>query len=239
MPSVRLWVPESDYDRDAVYCIANKIVIFYGRNDIKITIGSKQGFNTAIHPKNKDGLKKAVNSYLKNDDLVIFLLDSDGRQSQSQRRNEKNSLFNRIEEVVNSFEGRVKFFPMVQELEAWLLVDCLGICCYFTKNADNRKNKEWIRFANSKQRGQTDLIAEAEAGGNGAKECLTELSNQILIKSNPHLKDKLKNLEERKYQESQSFKIAEYIEINHQTLNKNQSLLEFSQCLQQLANGQQ
>lgn len=238
MCSIRLWVPESDYDSQAVLCIANKIVTFYGRNDIKITTGSKQGFNTAIHPKNKDGLKKAVNSYLKNDDLVIFLLDSDGIQSQSQRRNEKNSLVNRIEEVVNSFEGRVKFFPMVQELEAWLLVDCLGICCYFTKNADNRNNKEWIRFAKSKQRGQTDLIAEAESGGNSAKECLTELSTQILIKINPNLKDKPKNLEDRKYQESQSSNIAEYIEINHQTLKKNKSLLEFAQCLQQLANGQ-
>jgi hypothetical protein len=110
----------------------------------------------------------------------------------------------------------------------------LGICCFFTKNADHRNNQEWIKFANNKQRGQTDLIAEAESGGNGAKECLVKLSRDILIKHNPHLQDKPKNLKERQYEESQSSKIAAYIEINTQTLSKNQSLLDFAKCLQQL-----
>jgi len=235
MPSVRLWVPESDHDSKAVGCIANKIVALYGGN-ITIQLATKQGFNTAIHPKIQDGLKKAVDTYLKNDDLVIFLLDSDGTQSQNQRRREKNSLVNRIEEVVKLFEGegRVKYFPMIQELEAWLLVDYLGICCFFTKNADHRNHPEWIKFANSKQRGQTDLIAEAESGGRGVKECLVKLSREILIKHNPNLQDKPKNLKEREYEESQSSNIAAYIEINNQTLRKNNSLVEFATCLQQL-----
>jgi ABC-type oligopeptide transport system ATPase subunit len=84
MPSVRLWVPESDHDSKAVGCIANKIVALYGGN-ITIQLATKQGFNTAIHPKIQDGLKKAVDTYLKNHNLVIFLLDSDGTQSQNQR----------------------------------------------------------------------------------------------------------------------------------------------------------
>jgi len=135
-------VPESDHDSKAVACIANKIVALYGSNiTITIQLADKQGFNRAIHSKNQDGLKKAVNIYLKNDDLVIFLLDSDGIESQNQRRKEKKSLVNRIEEVVKLSEGRVKYFPMVQELEAWLLVDYLGICCFFTKNADHRNNQ--------------------------------------------------------------------------------------------------
>jgi hypothetical protein len=50
MPSVRLWVPESDHDSKAVGCIANKIVALYGGN-ITIQLATKQGFNTAIHPK--------------------------------------------------------------------------------------------------------------------------------------------------------------------------------------------
>lgn len=232
MPSIRLWVPESDYDSKAVGCIANKIVALYG-GDITIQLADKQGFNRAIHPKNQDGLKKAVNIYLKNDILVIFLLDSDGIESQNQRRREKNSLVNQIEEVVNLFEGRVKYFPMVQELEAWLLVDYLGICCFFTKN-DHRNNQEWIKFAKSKQRGQTDLIAEAESGGRGAKEFLVKASQEILIKHNPNLRDKPKNLKESQYEESQSSKIAKYIEIDDQTLRRNKSLLEFATCLQQL-----
>lgn len=232
MPSIYLWVPESDYDRTAVGCIANKIVALYGGN-ITIKLGDKQGFNRARNPKIQDGLKKAVDSCLKEHDLVIFLLDSDGTQSQNQRRREINSLVNQIEEVVNLFEGRVKYFPMVQELEAWLLVDYLGICCFFTKN-DHRNNQEWIKFAKSKQRGQTDLIAEAESGGRGAKEFLVKASQEILIKHNPNLRDKPKNLKESQYEESQSSKIAKYIEIDDQTLRRNKSLLEFATCLQQL-----
>lgn len=235
MPSIYLWVPESDYDRTAVGCIANKIVALYGGN-ITIKLGDKQGFNRARDPKIQDGLKKAVDSCLKEHNLVIFLLDSDGTQSQNQRRREINSLVNQIEEVVKLFEGegRVKYFPMVQELEAWLLVDYLGICCFFTKNADHRNNQEWIKFAKSKQRGQTDLIAEAESGGKGAKEFLVKASREILIKHNPNLRDKPKNLKESQYEESQSSKIAKYIEIDDQTLRRNKSLLEFATCLQQL-----
>lgn len=236
MPSVRLWVPESDYDRGAVCCIAQKIVDYY-ECELKIEYADKTAFNTAIHPRSQDkgGLKKAVSTYLKKNDLVIFLLDSDGTQSQSQRRKETNSLVNRIQEVVNSSEGKVKFFPIVEELEAWLLVDCLGICCHFTKNADHRNNQEWIKFANSQQRGQTDLIAEAVSGGNGAKECLIDFSSQILIKINPHLKNKPRNLKESEYQENQSSKVAQYIEINNQTIKRNKSLHEFAQCLKELA----
>jgi len=84
MPSIYLWVPESDYDRTAVGCIAKKIVALYGGN-ITIKLGDKEGFNTARNPKIQDGLKKAVDTCLKNHNLVIFLLDSDGTQSQNQR----------------------------------------------------------------------------------------------------------------------------------------------------------
>ncbi|WP_157749987.1 hypothetical protein [Dolichospermum compactum] len=41
-------------------------------------------------------------------------------------------------------------------------------------------------------------------------------------------------MKERQYEESQSSKIAAYIEINNQTLRKNKSLLDFAKCLQQL-----
>jgi len=41
-------------------------------------------------------------------------------------------------------------------------------------------------------------------------------------------------LKEREYEESQSSNIAAYIEINNQTLRKNNSLVEFAKCLQKL-----
>lgn len=183
---VRLWVPESDYDAKAVFYIATKIVEFY-QCQLEIVYSDKRTFNDVA--RKPGGLEKAVNTYLKKVDSIIFLIDSDGRQSQAQRSKESNSLVNQIKKIVNSTNGKAKLILMVQELEAWLLVDCLGICCYFTKKPETRHNQKWINFASGIQIGQTHLIAEAESGGNGAKEQLIETSKKILINKNPKLKD--------------------------------------------------
>jgi gamma-glutamyl phosphate reductase len=232
MPSVLIWTPESDYDRDAVLYLARKIVEYYNA-DIKIACGTKQGFNEAA--KKPDGLKKAVEIYLKKNDIVVFLVDADGTKSQAQRRNERNSLVNRIQAVVNASGGKALLILILQELEAWLLVDCLGICCYYTKNCETRNSQEWIEFAKRKQPGRTDLIEEAEIGGKNAKEYLEKLSKEILIKINPNLKNKPQNLKERQYREEKSLEIAKCIEINNQTIKRNVSLEEFAYCLKRLA----
>jgi hypothetical protein len=67
---------------------------------------------------------------------VIFVIDHDGPQAQANRRQEPNSLINQIEEVVKlkEFQGRVHLVEAVNELEAWLLIDCTGIFCYFAQN---------------------------------------------------------------------------------------------------------
>lgn len=234
MSSIRVWTPESDYDRDAVCQIAQKILKYYNC-DLEIQYLGKQTYNNAVTKKQQDGLKKEVATYLKRNDLVIFLIDADSSKSQAKRRGEKNSQLNRIEEVVNASNRKVKLILMRQELEAWLLVDVLGICCYFTKNPENRNNQDWIKFAKRKQPGKTNLIEEAEMGGKNAKEYLVELSQEILIKNNPNLKNKEKNLRESQYSEYQSPKIAQYIDINRETINRNDSLAEFAQCLKQLA----
>ncbi|XWK86044.1 MAG: hypothetical protein U7127_17675 [Phormidium sp.] len=234
MPSVRIWTPESDYDRDAVCQITQKILKYYNC-DLEIQYLGKQTYNNAVIKKQQDGLKKEVDTYLKRNDLVIFLIDADSSKSQAKRRGEKNSQLNRIEGVVNTSNGKVKLILMRQELEAWLLVDVLGICCYFTKNSENRNNQDWIKFARRKQPGKTNLIEEAEIGGKNAKEYLVELSREILIKNNPNLRNKGDNLKSSQYSEDQSPKIAQYIEINRETINRNDSLAEFAQCLKQLA----
>lgn len=199
MPSVRLWTPESDYDSDAVLCISRKILDYYD-NKLEIdSVGNSTYNQVTIKP---EGLKRAVDIYLKKYDLVIFLIDSDGIQSQAQRRKEKKSLVNKILPVVQASEGKAKLILMVQELEAWLLVDCLGICCYFTENPENRNNPDWINFAKRQQPGKTNLIAESESGGKGAKEFLEKLSKAILTKKNPNLKNKPNNLKAMKYDEN-------------------------------------
>ncbi len=227
MNNILIWAPESDFDSKTVCCIAKKIVKYYDSN-ITVSDSSKVAFNQAINKKTGgDGLKKAVDIYLKNSELVIFLLDADGVESQAQRLEQPNSLINRINRVVEQSQGKCLLILIRQELEAWLLVDCLGICCYFTKTPGTRNDPKWEKFAKKYQKGQTDLIIEAESGGKNAKEYLVNFSKDIVKKINPQLKDR--DLKKQQYSENDSDKIAEKLEINHQTIARNDSLSEFAQ----------
>jgi len=224
MASIVIWTPESVYDSQAVVCIAQKILKYYGFN-IEIVEATKQAWNQAI--KEPDGLKRAVDIYLKQHELVIFLIDADGVQSQTQRRQEPNFLINRIKRVVAQSKERALLILMREELEAWLLADCLGICCYFTQSEETRNNPDWIKFAQKNQRGDTHLITEAEPGGKNSKEYLINFSKKILKKINPKLKEQ--DLKKRQYHESLSGEVAKYMEINQQVVNRNSSLIEFVQ----------
>lgn len=227
MPNIRIWTPESDFDSKAIRCIAQKITRHYQSN-IEVLEGSKAAFNQAIK-KDKNGLKKAVNIYLKNSKLVIFLLDADGIQAQTQRKQEPNSLINRIKQVVEQSNGKAILILIEQELESWLLVDCLGICCYYTKSSETKNKQDWIKFAQKHQKGDTGLIIEAESGGQGAKEHLEKFSKMILKKINKKLKEK--DLKNNQYEENKSPEVAEYIEINKTILDRNKSLGEFAKYL--------
>jgi hypothetical protein len=225
MSSIRIWTPESNFDSKTVCCIAKKIVAHYDSNIIVLE-SSKEAFNQAIRKQGADNLKRQVDIYLKSSELVIFLLDADGVQSQAKRLQEPNSLINRIKRVVSQSQGRCLLILISQELEAWLLVDCLGICCYYTKNAGTRNDRAWEKFARKYQKGQTELIAEAESGGKNAKEYLEDFSEAILKKINPKLKDR--DLKKTRYCEHNAEKIAEKIEMNDRTIARNNSLSEFA-----------
>ncbi len=226
MPSLLLWTPESDYDSQTVKIFAQKLVKWYG-SDWQIVTSTKQAYIQAVRQDPQNGLKMSVNIYLKKYDLVIFLIDSDGVQSQNQRRNEANSYLNQINSVINS--TNVFLVEIKQELEAWLLVDCLGICCYYTRQDSTRQSAEWQKLAQNYQKGDTQSIMEAELGGKGAKEYLEKFSDAINLKMNPNLLQKPKNLKDKRYQENESPNIAPYLLINKQTLLRNLSLQQFAQ----------
>ncbi|MGK7930862.1 MAG: hypothetical protein AB4041_05445 [Microcystaceae cyanobacterium] len=228
MLNIRIWTPESDFDSKVVTQIAKKIKHFY-QYDIGIFQGSKKAYHDSL--KRENGLTKQVSIYLKSSDLIIFLIDSDGVQASEQRKKEPNSMINKITELVNQFPDRVKLILMKQELEAWLLVDCLGICCYYMKNTEIRNNQDWIKFSSKYQKGNTKLITEAEQGGKGVKEYMIEFSEAILIKKNPNLKNKPRNLKKEKYSEQYSPEFIDYLEFNDTTIRRNPSLQEFSDLI--------
>nr|VFK21916.1 MAG: Domain of unknown function (DUF4276) [Candidatus Kentron sp. LFY] len=193
------------------------------------------------------GLEKAVRNDLKESTCVVFILDRDGPMSKAKRRREPNSLINQVNSVVSRFTEKVYLVEVVNELEAWLLVDCLGIFCFFSrghhtlpracKRTDNKSEKcrqtilektNYKKTISKYSVGDTEKIEEAVSGGRGAKEYLTSFSKEIYEELHP---DSNKIPNERRYRESDAPNIAEFIKLDRQTIKKNQSLEGFSQLI--------
>ena len=185
-------------------------------------------------------MKTAVLNYLKEDNSLIFVIDHDSYRSMAQRRRETNSLINQIERVTRdrSLNNRVSIVLAVQELEAWLLVDCLGIFCYFAdkrgglkKNCRKRTNqsRSFGRLVRRHQKGDTTQIVEAEIGGRGPKEYLEDFTEEVLRELNPRLSQR--DVRKGRFSEKMSPEIAEYVVINSETIGRNSSLRKLGELL--------
>ena len=234
MPSIRIWTLESDNDAKAVKCLANKLAIYRQLGPTTIyTVGGR---------KPSVQLRKAIQNYLKQDDCVIIIIDRDGPIAHRQRQQNPNSLINQIKQIVNdpNFAGKVFLVEAIQELEAWLLIDCLGVFCYFAaKRAQYRDNcrdkvsanPSLKRLVNRYQKGNTENIVETEQGGRGAKEYLIEFSEKILSELNPNIRPR--NINREKYHETLSPEVAEHIVISRETLQRNNSLKKLGDVIGQ------
>lgn len=247
MPRIRIWTLESDNDAEAVKCLATKLSAHLQLADLSIRKASRKTLS-AISRRRKgnrfssDNLKLAVRNYLKEDDCVIFVIDTDSWVSLHQRRQEQNSLVNKVERILsdNCFTGKVFFAPAVQELEAWLLIDCLGIFCYFASKSPKYRTIDRDRLVKDQtfrnlikdgQKGDTELIVETVAGGNGPKEYLEDFSKKVLRALNPNIPPK--NINRERYDENMAPALAEHIVIDKQTLARNNSLCELGNILAQ------
>lgn len=245
MPSIRIWTLESPNDAKAVRCLANKLVNHLCLSHISINTVEGQTFlkNQRIPGSLGDKLSKAVQNFVDQGEYIIFIIDSDSPMSLHQRRQETNSLINQINRILGDqkFSGKVFFTPAVQELEAWLLIDCLGIFCYFAskrsryrENCRSKVSKKppFIKFVNNRQKGDTENIVEPEIGGSGPKEYLIKFSREILLKLNPGMPPK--NLDREEYSEKKSHEVAEHVVIDEKSLRRNNSLQKLSDVLKQL-----
>lgn len=238
MTRVTLWALESDYDARAIRTLAEKWMAFYNIQLELHHVGKKA---VPRRRKSQKGLKQAVRNYLKDSAFVIFLIDTDGPISTAQRKREPNSLINQIQGVISdsAFSQRVFYAPIKPELEAWLLVDCLGIGCYFAQKRKQYRaedcrtkissNTKFNRVIQKFQRGDTQSLVEVEAGGKSAKEYLVTVSHAVLRFLNPQIPDK--NISREQYTESFSPEIAKFIEITSETTRRNASLKAFGERL--------
>ena len=235
MPSVGIWTIESDNDKEVVGHLALKLAAYLGL-EIEIRTLGKKTFSDVAKRVNKDpdALTKAVRNYLIENNCIIFVLDTDSPIRLAHKRQDPHSAISQIERVTDKFGTRVYVALAVQEVEAWLLVDCVGICCYFagvenSSKSRARQEKKFQSLLKKYARGNTELIVEAEAGGKGPKEYLIELSERIIRTLQPQIG--LRVLNQKKYRESLSPALAKYIEIGDEALKRNASLQRFGEYL--------
>ena len=244
MPRIRIWTLESTNDAKVVKHLAGKLVTHLQLGNLSIqTVG---GMESLMYNKRGqslgDRIRQTTQQYLKKDDYVIFVIDNDSPMARHQRKQQQNSLINQIERIAqdSSFRGKVFFTPAIQELEAWLLIDCLGIFCYFaSRRAQYRNNcrdkvlanQSFVRFLRRYQRGNTQHIVEKEVGGKGPKEYLEDFSEQVLRALNPNIPQK--NINRGRYHERMSPELAKYVVIDRETLRRNNSLRELGNILAQ------
>ena len=255
MKTIRIWALESDGDAQAIECLANKLKSHLRLGNLRIrlsgasTLSNIQSRLRKSIPKRErteassgSPLSQATHNYLKDEACVIFIIDRDSLASVNQRRRESNSRSNQIEAVMKdkNLEGKVFLAEAVHEIEAWLLIDCLGIFCYFAsqrahyrENCRDRvsANKAYARLIIQKQKGDTEKIVEPEIGGRGPKEYLEEFSAQILLRLNPRMPQK--NVKKNRYDESLSPEVAKHVLIDGQTLRRNNSLRYLGELLAQ------
>jgi hypothetical protein len=236
LAKVTIWAIESDNDKDVIKELAGKLAA-YLEIKIEIRVVGKNAFNDVTKKVKREptALERAVASYLVDSNCVIFITDSDSNNRLQSRRKNQNSAISQIERVTNKFAGKAHLALAVHELEAWLLIDCLGVCCYFAgvENSLKFRARQQVKFKSLLKNvpGNTELIVEAEAGGKGPKEYLINFSEKILKALDPKIKPR--PLNQKKYRESLSAKLAEYIEINDETLKRNKSLQTFGRYLAQ------
>ena len=237
MPSVRIWAPESDYDELAIRHLAENALAYLG-SELKVYTAGGRAYSTVGKKvrSNPNALIVAARQYLKQDDYLIFVIDRDSPASLAKRRNEPFSKINLVETVIDApdLQGKVFLILIIEELEAWLLVDCIGVCCYFTSKDCSWKtrNKQAHTFSNlirKYQRGNTELITEPVPGGRNAKEYLITFSEEIIRKSKPDIRHD--TLDRVKYQERLSPEIVRCIQIKSETLARNASFKQFVNTL--------
>jgi hypothetical protein len=243
--TIIVWTFESNNDAEVVQHIAEKIIKFYGKEKEGIEVQSygREEYRAVSKSNNSENvLKRQIKNYLKVSQCLIIIVDYDGNESNALRKRQLNSYITKANNIVLDPEFKDKVFLVIvkNEIEAWLLVDCLGIFCYYVVKKDDDKKicrdtsltKPKIKkLIKDFQKGNTALIVEPVMGGKGAKEYLEKFTKDILQTLNPKLSQKQIDQHKDKYTENMSPKIAPFIEINDKTLGRNQSLSDFKDII--------
>lgn len=147
MLSVRVWNLLSDCDAKAVRFLENEFFRFRQLGDIAIRTAGRSILRKC-HKKGtpiSSSLRKAIENYFKQDDYIIFIIDTDRQHQQ-----ESDSLINQLRHVVKDcgFSDKVFFVLDIQECDDSISTQWQSIVSRFRTEVENgrkRLREEWDR----------------------------------------------------------------------------------------------
>ena len=147
MISIRIWNLESDRDSKAVRFLENEFIRFRQLGDIAIRTAGRSTLRKC-HRKGvplRESLRKAIENYFKQDDYIIFLIDSEQR-----RQLESKSLVEQIRRIVRDadFSDKVFFLVDIQECDDAIPTEWQSIVSRFRIEVESERKRfreEWER----------------------------------------------------------------------------------------------
>ena len=140
MISVRVWNLQSDYDAEAVKFLENEFLRFRQLGDIAIRTAGRSTLRKC-HRKGapiSSSLKKAIENYFKQDDYIIFIVDS-----AQQRQHASKPLANEIKRIVKdcNLSDKVFFAPDIQKAESATPTQWQNIVSHFRFEIENDRKR--------------------------------------------------------------------------------------------------
>ena len=140
MLSVRVWNLLSDCDAKAVKFLENEFLRFRQLGDIAIRTAGRSTLRKC-HRKGapiSSSLRKAIEHYLKQDDYIIFIVDSE-----QQRQHASKPLANEIKRIVKgcNLSDKVFFAPDIQKGESATPTQWQDIVSHFRSEVENNRKR--------------------------------------------------------------------------------------------------
>lgn len=145
MLSVRVWNLQSDCDAKAVKFLENEFLRFRQLGDIAIRTAGRRTLRKC-HRKGvpiSSNLRKAIENYFKQDDYIIFVIDSDQRG-----QSESKLLVEQIRRVVKdgNFSDKVFFASDIQECDGSIPTQWQYLVSRFRSEVESERKRfreEW------------------------------------------------------------------------------------------------
>ena len=147
MISIRVWNVESDNGTKAVNFLKDAFLRSRQLGHLAIRSAGRSAFRKC-HRKGapiNESLKKAIQHYLNQDDIIVFITDDDNSESENQK------LIEHIKNVVedNDFTEKIYFVPEIQDSESAADTTWQGFVSDFRAQVESKRKQFQEKWDNT------------------------------------------------------------------------------------------